>query len=383
MNNEQPYDLAILGGGCAGLGLARELAAHRLGQRVIIIEPRHRYEDDRSWCFWAPTQHRLKHMVSHTWSRWAASRLGQASSVGELTGHGYHYVRASDYYEACLGAVRANAQIELALGQAATDVKRTDQGWLIQANETSYVAREVIDTRPLPKAQGMRALLLQCFMGVEIELNQDSALDLDEVELMTNMRLLDGEFCFDYVLPLAANRVLAEVTFFSRQPVDCAQLTRALEQMLTARQWHTARVLRREHGVLPMGLIGLPPASADQPTRAGMGGNALRSSSGYGFLRIQSWARACAAHFVKTGQVINQHTSTPTIERMDRLFLKVVGQNPALAPELFDAMFKRVPTQRLLRFMGDDASWRDCLSIIASQPTLPFLKSLMTARLDR
>jgi lycopene beta-cyclase len=48
-----PYDLIILGGGCAGLSLARRLS--ELGEdcpQTVILESRSSYTDDRTWCFW-------------------------------------------------------------------------------------------------------------------------------------------------------------------------------------------------------------------------------------------------------------------------------------------------------------------------------------------
>ena len=42
-------DVAILGGGCAGLSLAVRLAG--TGLRVTVVEPRLEYEDDRVWSF--------------------------------------------------------------------------------------------------------------------------------------------------------------------------------------------------------------------------------------------------------------------------------------------------------------------------------------------
>ncbi|WP_146069326.1 lycopene cyclase family protein, partial [Cryobacterium sp. Y11] len=49
-------DLVILGAGLAGLTLAARLARERSGPRVVLLEPRTAYRDDRSWCFWRPEQ---------------------------------------------------------------------------------------------------------------------------------------------------------------------------------------------------------------------------------------------------------------------------------------------------------------------------------------
>ncbi len=46
-------DLLILGGGCAGLSLASRLAEFgKDAPKVLIIEQRESYTNDRTWCFW-------------------------------------------------------------------------------------------------------------------------------------------------------------------------------------------------------------------------------------------------------------------------------------------------------------------------------------------
>jgi lycopene beta-cyclase len=379
MSNEPLYDLAILGGGCAGLALAQALAKQQAPQKVVIIEPRTAYTDDRSWCFWASDSHGLDHLVSKTWPRWACTRQGQFNTPYALDAHSYQYIRSIDFYQACLAAIERHRPIELKRGQAAGAVQRCERDWRIQCGDVAYRARAVLDTRPVAPELIDQATMVQCFAGVEIELPDGQCVDDRVVELMTNMRLVDGDFCFDYVLPLSTNRVLAEATFFSRQRLRPEQLEHALESLLQRRGWQTARVIRREQAALPMGLGPLAP-EPDGLVHAGMAGGALRPSSGYGFMRIQTWAQACAAQFLKTGRLVKQTKSSPVIEAMDAIFLKVLQRQPHLAPSMFDALFSQVQPASLVRFMNDNASWRDCLRVVASQPKWPFLKALITKR---
>ncbi len=71
--DDQIADVIILGGGCAGLALARELANRQFGGEVIIFEPRREYTDDRSWCFWADPGHPDTRLARHRWRRWESS----------------------------------------------------------------------------------------------------------------------------------------------------------------------------------------------------------------------------------------------------------------------------------------------------------------------
>ena len=60
-NPDSDYDLIIIGGGCSGLSLAAALCRLAVQPehvpRTLIVEPRSRYTNDRSWCFWAQADH--------------------------------------------------------------------------------------------------------------------------------------------------------------------------------------------------------------------------------------------------------------------------------------------------------------------------------------
>lgn len=122
-------------------------------------------------------------------------------------------------------------------------------------------------------------------LGAEIKLSAAADIDIDAqtVELMTDMRLVDGEFCFTYILPLATDHLLVEVTFFAKHPPTRASLEHQLNQLLATRGWADAQILRTEFAELPMGMPLKTSVKQKQPVLAGMRGGALRPSSGYGF----------------------------------------------------------------------------------------------------
>ena len=59
-NPDSDYDLIIIGGGCSdfpGSGALPSGCSARACARTLIVEPRSRYTNDRSWCFWAQADH--------------------------------------------------------------------------------------------------------------------------------------------------------------------------------------------------------------------------------------------------------------------------------------------------------------------------------------
>ena len=79
------YDLIVIGGGCAGLSLARRLIEDESTLRVLILEHRDAYSDDRAWCFWENSDHSLKNLEAKTWATWQCSCADDAiSPIGRI-----------------------------------------------------------------------------------------------------------------------------------------------------------------------------------------------------------------------------------------------------------------------------------------------------------
>jgi lycopene beta-cyclase len=373
-------DLAILGGGCAGLSLARELAALEIKKNVAVFEPRDAYQDDRSWCFWATEQHPLTALVSHSWSSWLFGQEGQDMQARDCAGHHYQYIRSADFYRESLKALGNCPAINLHLGSAVSSVTPHEDGWkVVLTNQNTYIAQQVVDTRPPAQEVLDCSTLFQCFLGAEIKLERPLRSNQDQMELMTDMRSVNGEFCFTYVLPYAPDHLLVEVTFFSRTPLTRGQLQSELDHLLTQRGWSDARTIRTECASLPMGLPE-PPKNLAAPISAGLRGGALRPSSGYGFMRIQRWAQSCAKLYHERGDLLPQTRSGFWLEQMDKLFLAVLKKEPRLAPLIFERLLGKLEPERFIRFMNDRASLSDCLHVVACLPKMPFLRALVSRR---
>ena len=65
---------------------------------------------------------------------------------------------------------------------------------------------------------------------------------------------------------------------------------------------------------------------------------------------------------------------------MDRIFLQAVRADLERAPEYFLALARGVPAVGLVRFLSDTARLTDYARLIASLPTVPFLRQLVPSR---
>jgi len=375
----KPVDLAILGGGCAGLSLARDIS--RLGtlSRVVVLEPRPRYENDRTWCFWSLAGEAADPLVSRRWSAWRFSRGGEQAVHQSIQSH-YCLISGADFYRDALASIHATATIDLRLGVKVDAVEPTAGKFTVRTTAGDFVAAKVVDTRPPETKHRSAPLFFQAFEGVEIETDQTLG-DPHIAGLMDHMRADGNNFCFDYVLPLGPRRWLVEATRFSpdakTKDLLSQDLRESLHRLIPSGEF---RRLRSEKGTIPMGSPPAPPTGSAGWVRAGTGGGAVRSASGYAYRRIQQWSQDCARKFIAAESVVGHPRDSPIRRGMDSLFLQVIRNDPKLAPALFLRLARGMQPDAMARFMVDQARCTDVMAVIKSLPKTPFLNQLFRRR---
>lgn len=370
----QDVDLLILGGGCAGLALGRELALRKVALTTAIIEPRQRYEEDRTWCFWRRSGSAPPVPLDKTWTRWRLS-MGDQRAIHTGLGWEYALVRSGCYYDTAVRAIESAPSMTLHTACHAGVIRHTGRGAEVETSLGAIRASQVVDTRPPDRRRLERAPIAQVFSGREVETAEDR-FDPGTALLMDQLRLEAGQLVFDYVLPLSSRRALIEHTVFSQHPVLPESLDRACMQLVQARAGPHARVLRSERGWLPMGLPAAPRRNG-AVWNAGTSAGALRASSGYGFMRIQRWARQCAER-ISGGKSPLAQAGDPAFRRgMDHIFLKALSQDLSLAPSVFMAMSRALDGDAFARFMTDAASPLDWARAVAALPKRAFLKAAL------
>jgi len=372
-------DLLIIGAGCAGLSLAREITRQCDGRstlRVMLLEPRENYSNDRTWCFWQRQPEIDRALVSESWRTWQFDTRDNTVVQQSATDWAYHCVQAETFYVQAQNDIERTQAISLLLGQTVVSVNPTNSCIEIETRAGRISASQVIDTRPPPSKRSIEAPLKQVFCGLELRLNEPLE-NAETARLMSDMTTDAAGFKFHYLLPLTADHVLLEVTRFS--PVSLAPESLEDEVYKAAQTYFPngiAEVIRREQGIIPMGLPAASATGDARWVRAGTSAGAVRASSGYAFQRIQRWARHEASSFLDNQPVSGQTPVTGMLGWMDRIFLETLTRQPDLAPGLFMALARHVPADRLVRFLTEQPQVVDLAAVVAALPARPMLKTL-------
>jgi lycopene beta-cyclase len=364
-------DIVVLGAGVSSLMLAERLAATgKRAARVILIDPRTRYDDDQTWSFWRVAPHPFESLVEASWQRIAWSSAGWRQTIGSQR-YPYQSVPARAFFDRALAAIDADPTTELRLGCSALGVRERAGGVAIETTHGVLNAKWVIDTRP---ASPPRGALVQRFAGARIRTGKASFAP-DTVGLMESMEVDRHGFSFTYLLPYAQDEALVEITRFTTEVLPATQLPHELDRACARLGRGGFSVIRTERGAIPMS-VERPAPPCGGVVLAGRRGGAARPSTGYAFLRMARWAESAASAILDGEQPAGHPAEPPMRAALDRIFLRVLTERPELAPGIFLSLASGARSDSIIRFLSDRATPLDVAAVVASLPPLPFLAAI-------
>lgn len=369
-------DLIILGGGCAGLSLATLLAHARTALRVIIVEPRIAYHEDRTWCGWRLTPHAFADCAVASWKSWQVTNSGR---VIERSSNLYPYemIRSDLFYEKACQAIAGHASMSLLRGLSADILCESSEMVEVTLSDGSKLSAPwVIDTRPVQRTM-KRPWLWQNFVGFAVEFDGAPCARFNRTPVLMDFQ--DPGTCavqFMYILPVADREFLCEWTQFAAEPGHLEEIEANLRGWLREHAGSSWTIRRQEQGSLPMAV--LPAAATSRVILAGTQGGSMRASTGYAFHSIQRWAEACCASLLETGVPHPPHRNG-LLERMDAIFLEVLQDPSTSAMEIFCCLFEKSPPDSLVRFLAGMPRHSDLWPVMRSLPWTRFLRAAPSA----
>lgn len=386
MQTDNFYDLAILGGGAAGLSLGLSIAAKNIhNQNCLIIEGRSEYTDDKTWGFWEfpgyPAY--IYDLIRSRWHTWAISDNRQEWDMNSAL-HPYCAISAKSFYNYTRTEINKSDRVTLSMNCKVLDIRKNKLGFKLETSQGQIKAKQVVDTTPKKNLSFPNHAMFQAFFGIEFKLNKpiNELLDTEKANLMTELRQTKNGLAFHYVLPYENDTALFEYTLFSPTNLNPAALQTECQKHLSSHlKGSSYTVLREEYGLLPMAL---PSKEIEQNgiIAGGTRGGAIRAASGYAFSNIQFWAAESAERFSR-GKKIKPYKQSKTIRFLDSLFLGVLKSNPDQNVTIFTRMGDRLSGDVFARFLSQKAKVTDILRIIMSMPKLIFIKQLLKNLIGR
>lgn len=363
-------DVALVGGGGAGLTLLHQLARHGpRGLRVAVVDPVDRLREhpqDRTWCFWDAGASDVDAALCREWSRVLVRDHRHRLDL-DLTPLRYAMLRSRDYYAL---VERASAGMDVVhLPAPATAVLDGPDGAVVRTDVADVRATWVFDSRPAPPARPGVTTLLQHFRGAVVRTPTD-AFDPQVATLMDFAVPQPARgLAFGYCLPLDPRRALVEYTEFSPAVLDDEGYAAALDGYLRRVVGEApVEVEHAEQGVIAMTDAVLARRAGARVLRVGTAGGATRASTGYTFSAMARQGRAVALALRAGQDPVPPRAYPRRHAAMDAALLRGLDAGHLDGPAFFLRLFARNPPERVLRFLDGATTPAQELAVMRSAP---------------
>ena len=364
-------NIAILGGGLAGLALAAELSVPEFSHlSIIVIEPRDEYLRDKTWSYWRQTPHSFSDCESATWPAWRVQDATSAVTIDSNKAENYVYASiASDtFYRAALAKINACSHVELLQGERVQSI-RTESGRAIVTLKSAsniVVNQFIFDSRPPEKMSKQH--FYQHFLSLEMVADK-AVFDTSYVDLM-DFQASDHGLHFMQVLPYSSTRAFIKSTWICNHVdhADRAGYTQELNAYLIKR-WPNAKfeLAYTEAASVPLVAQKAHKQWLGQTQLVPIGSHtgAALSTTGYAFLDALQDAKRLA-NLIKTKEPLTSLKRNKIDAWMDALFLSFLKKNAEFGSRAFVRTFSHCAPASLIRFLTGQANWRDRLAVIRS-----------------
>ncbi|HEV8045613.1 MAG TPA: lycopene cyclase family protein [Rubrobacter sp.] len=384
------YAYVILGAGCAGLSLCYCLLERGVRGRILILDRKERFEDDRTWCFWDVEPTPFSHLAVKSWTSWSVHAEGR-NVVHTTDRYPYLCLPATEFYRHALARIAAHDNVTVRLGEAVEGYKDLSDGVLVRTSEGVYPADKVFDGRGLPpgspafeKARANSRWVSQEFLGLRLRTGR-RVFDPSVCTLMDFSVSQGRGLRFVYVLPFGDREALVENVYLSGARVSPEEHRAEISGYLDERYGLSTgdyAVDGEERGHIPMTDYPFPRRLGERVYSVGMLGGETRPSTGYTFLRIQRYCRALAESLAGYDAVAEK-VHPRRYDLLDGLFLRFVRDRPEDCPGVYARMFAGVPPDPLVRFLTEKSTPRDEARLVAALPKGPFLRLAGRGILER
>ena len=350
------FDYIIIGGGCAGLSLAYELEVNnKLKDKTLaIIEPRKEYKRDKTWSFWKVFNHNFEDCIIKSWNNFT---INTSENSHELSTKKFPYqsIDSGKFYKKVNSKLSSNSNISF--------FKNVNE-----INSKSSIVFNSVFEGELDKSK-----LWQHFQGVEIETSKD-VFDDEILNLMDFNCDQKDNVHFFYTLPFSKNKALIETTWLSDLENDNLmdydlQLENYIKNNLRIKNYKIKFV---EKGAIPLFYPSIKKNS--KIINIGSAGGMTRLSTGYTFLNIQEHSKYILKNIDKIDKV-KKYNLGQKYKFLDKIFLKVLKNNPQKMPNIFYKMFKCSPNT-VIKFLSNKSNILEDINIICKMPKLIFIKAL-------
>ncbi len=370
------YDYLFVGLGAANSLLILSLYENGLldGTTIAIIDPSSKFTDDRTFCFWSTHEElialSLEELVSASWDHIEIAGITK-QNIHPLK---YYHIRGIDLSNKTKEVLSLN-QVTF-YPYSIGSVEKTPTGdFAISTGDSLIHSAKVFDSRPpiFLKSQQNHSHIYQSFFGWKIKTSK-KVFDTSSMVMMDFKIPQRNATQFIYILPFEEDVALVELTRFGENKLSEEESIPVLQKYVED-LGSDFEIMEREVGIIPMasGKIEVT-AFGHNWIPMGTRANLLKCSTGYAFHAMAEDALV-QMEAIKANQVSVRKSRKLRFLFYDRLLLKLLSKTAEQGKNIFETLFKNVPTVNVLKFMREKTKFTEELLIFSKLPKRIFIEA--------
>ena len=367
------YFYVIIGGGLAGLQLARQLSRDVFfkGKKIAIIDSDFSMPV-KTWCFWEKGKGKWDDLLTKSWNK--GKFISSEENIDlQLSPYTYKMIKAKDYHQKLQDEIEESGDIEF----ITDEIQKIDPVTMkAKGLKKSYGATHFFDSRIDPSylESKKHTTIFQHFKGWEVE-TEKAVFTPDSFTMMDYRIKYPDATAFTYILPFTEKKALVEYTFFSpfltEDKVYDEMLQQYFKKILKTKDF---QIKSTETGVIPMTDFPFDKANTEQITKIGTGGGWVKPSTGYSFKNTEKRIGKIIEN-IKSGKLPGENLINNKFRKYDSIFLDVLAQNNQKGEEIFTKFYKKNSPQDIFRYLDEETSVSEDLKIMLSLYSFDFVTS--------
>ncbi len=377
------FDIAICGGGMAGLSIAYLALQHGVwaDKSILIVDKEEKLSNDKTWCFWDNGTSVFDDIVHRKWSDMLFFTNSGEKIKLDNGSFEYKMIRSVDFYRLTLDYLKQQSNVHFLYSEIESYSQTNDKVEIVTKSDTITAEYAFNSLLKKPALKSSDTYLRQHFKGKFIE-SDELKLNPNQIHLMDFRPSQEHGCTFVYLLPTSETSALVEYTLFSEKLLDKDEYDMKLDDYIhNVLGIENYKTIDEEFGVIPMTDYKFSRAEG-RIINIGTAGGDTRGSTGYTFYNTQQTITKILDNYKASGipTPIDEH-----IGKKDRLYdstmLKVLAKGDYKGHQLFSDMFSKVPAHIIFNFLNSQSSLLQDFRVIRSLTPhhfiAPFVKSLL------
>ena len=368
----EKFDYIICGGGASGLLLSNAFISDKFfnDKKILIIEKESKTTNDKTFGFWNDKESVLDEMVFKEWE-FAEFKDSNSYNTFLLNPYKYKMIKSNQFYSHIGNKILKAANFKYLNSNIneideINNIVKTDDGEFSSSIIFSSIYNEV-NFKKYP-------LLKQHFIGWTIETKSET-FDDNKITFMDFSVDQKDEIRFMYILPFSKNKALVEYTLFSKEIIADNEYEKEIKSYLKKNNIQGYTIKEKEKGMIPMTCYPFFENNTDTYFQIGTAGGWSKPSTGY-TIKNSIKKIDVIVESLKQNKPLSKIRFKNRFWYYDLLFLDVLIASKGKGSQVFSDLFKNNDPIKIFKFLDENSSVVEELSIFLSVDIKTFVKSL-------